>query len=35
MRRHLDDVRLAALMLDGVDLKGRTKVVALWITTDA
>ena len=24
MRRRLDDVRLAALMLDGIDLKGRT-----------
>ena len=30
----LDDVRLAVLMLDGIDLKGRTNVVALGITTD-
>ncbi len=34
MHRRLDDVRLAVLMLDGVDLKGRTNVVALGITTD-
>lgn len=34
MRRRLDDVRLAALMVDGIDLKGRTNVVALGITTD-
>ena len=34
MRRRLDDVRLAVLMLDGVDLKGRTNVVALGISTD-
>jgi putative transposase len=34
MSRRLDDVRLAALMLDGIDLKGRTNVVALGITTD-
>ena len=34
MGRRLDDVRLAALMLDGIDLKGRTNVVALGITTD-
>ena len=34
MQRRLDDVRLAVLMLDGVDLKGRTNVVALGITTD-
>jgi len=34
MGRRLDDVRLAVLMLDGIDLKGRTNVVALWITTD-
>jgi transposase-like protein len=34
MQRRLDDVRLAALMLDGIDLKGRTNVVALGITTD-
>jgi putative transposase len=34
MRRRLDDVRLAALMLDGIELKGRTNVVALGITTE-
>ena len=34
MDRRLDDVRLAVLMLDGIDLKGRTNVVALGITTD-
>ena len=34
MRRRLDDVRLAVLMVDGIDLKGRTNVVALGITTD-
>jgi transposase-like protein len=33
MSRRLDDVRLAVLMLDGIDLKGRTNVVALGITT--
>jgi transposase-like protein len=34
MNRSLADVRLAALMIDGIDLKGRTVVVALGITTD-
>ena len=34
MSRRLDDVRLAALMLDGIDLKGRCCVVALGISTD-
>src|SRR5215210_3487320 len=34
MSRCLDDVRLAALMLDGIELKGRCCVVALGITTD-
>jgi putative transposase len=34
MSRGLDDVRLAVLMLDGIELKGRTNVVALGITTD-
>ncbi|MGH3041988.1 MAG: IS256 family transposase [Gaiellaceae bacterium] len=34
MSRRLDDVRLAALMLDGIDLKGRCCVVALGVTTD-
>jgi putative transposase len=34
MGRRLDDVRLAVLMLDGIELKGRTNVVALGITTE-
>jgi putative transposase len=34
MSRRLDDVRLAVLMLDGIELKGRYCVVALAITTD-
>jgi len=34
MSRSLEDVRLAVLMLDGIDLKGRCCVVALGITTD-
>jgi putative transposase len=34
MGRRLDDVRLAALMLDGIELKGRCCVVALGITTE-
>ncbi len=34
MSRRLDDVRLAVLMLDGIDLKGRTNIVALGISTD-
>ncbi len=34
MSRRLDDVRLAALMLDGIELKGRCCVVALGIATD-
>jgi transposase-like protein len=34
MGRRLDDVRLAVLMIDGIELKGRTNVVALGITTD-
>jgi len=29
MGRRLDDVRLAVLMVDGIELKGRTNVVAL------
>jgi len=33
MSRRLDDVRLAALMLDGIELKGSCCVVALGITT--
>jgi putative transposase len=32
--RRLDDVRLAVMMIDGIELKGRTNVVALGITTD-
>ena len=35
MARPLADLRLAALMLDGIELKGRCCVVALGITTDA
>jgi putative transposase len=34
MRRGLGDVRLAVLMVDGIELKGRCCVVALGITTD-
>jgi putative transposase len=34
MSRRLDDVRLAVIMLDGIDLKGRTNVVALGITAE-
>jgi len=34
LSRSLADVRLAALMLDGLDLKGRCCVVALGVTTD-
>jgi len=34
MARSLEDIRLAALMLDGLELKGRCCVVALGITTD-
>lgn len=34
MSRRLDDVRLAVLMIDGIDLKGHTNIVALGITTD-
>src|SRR3954453_15716369 len=34
MSRPLDDLRLAVLMLDGIDLKGRCCVVALGIDTD-
>jgi putative transposase len=32
--RRLDDVRLAAMMIDGLELQGRTNVVALGITTE-
>jgi putative transposase len=34
MSRRLEDVRLAVLMLDGIELKGRTNIVALGISTD-
>lgn len=34
MNRDLADVRLAALMVDGIELKGRCCVVALGVTTD-
>jgi transposase-like protein len=34
MARRLDDMRLAVMMIDGIDLKGRTNVVALGITTE-
>jgi putative transposase len=34
MSRRLHDVRLAVMMLDGVELKGRTNILALGITTD-
>jgi putative transposase len=34
MSRRLEDVRLAVLMLDGIELKGRTNIVCLGITTD-
>ena len=34
MARRLDDVRLAVMMLDGIELKGRTNIVALGISTE-
>lgn len=34
MSRDLGDMRLAVMMIDGLDLKGRTNIVALGITTD-
>jgi transposase-like protein len=34
MSRRLDDVRLAVLMLDGIELKGRCCLICLGITTD-
>src|SRR5215217_7882157 len=34
MSRPLDDLRLAVLMLDGIDLKGRCCIVALGIDSD-
>jgi transposase-like protein len=35
MSRQLADLRLAVVMLDGIEIKGRTNVVALGITTDS
>ena len=34
MGRRLDDVRLAAMMLDGIEIAGRTHIVALGISTE-
>jgi transposase-like protein len=34
MSRRLDDMRLAVMMIDGLELQGRTNVVALGITTE-
>ncbi len=34
MSRRLDDVRLAVMMLDGLEIAERTHVVALGITTE-
>ena len=34
MSRRLDDVRLAAMMIDGMDIAERTHVVALGISTE-
>ena len=34
LSRRLDDVRLAVMMIDGLDLRDRTNVVALGITTE-
>ena len=34
MNRPLADLRLAVMMLDGIELQGRTNIVALGITTD-
>ncbi len=34
MGRRLVDVRLAVMMLDGIELQGRTNIVALGITTE-
>jgi putative transposase len=34
MSRRLDEVRLAVMMLDEIELKGRTNIVALEITTE-
>ena len=34
MNRPLVDMRLAVMMLDGIELHGRTNIVALGITTE-
>ena len=34
MSRHLEDVRLAAMMLDGLEIAEHTRVVYLGITTE-
>ena len=34
MARRLDDVRVSVMMLDGIELKGHTNIVALGVTTD-
>ena len=34
MSRQLADLRLAVVMLDGIEIKGRTNIVALGITTE-
>jgi transposase-like protein len=34
MSRPLADLRLAVIMLDGIELRGRTNIVALGITTE-
>jgi putative transposase len=34
MSRDLSDMRIAVLMIDGIDLRGRTNIVALGITTE-
>jgi putative transposase len=34
MARRLDDVRVSVMMLDGIELKGRTNIVALGVTTE-
>ncbi len=34
MSRRLDDMRLAVMMIDGIEIKGRTNVVALGISTE-
>jgi hypothetical protein len=34
MNRPLSDLRLGAMMLDGIELHGRTNIAALGITTE-